>query len=243
MDFSPAFTARRARGFRWSSPSTGRISLRASLVLDVSRSMDWTGAPGRLTKLEYAERLAAALALLFLRQRDAVGLTRFDDAVRTAVPPRSRTAHWRRIVAALDDPGSGRASHAPEALEAAGRLIRRRGMIVLISDLLMDAPRVLDVVRSLRHAGHQVIVLHIIDPAERELPFASDALFVDPETGEEVPATVADVRAAYRVTVIEALDEWRRALAAVGATHEIVPTDVPFGVPLRRAFAARQRLP
>jgi uncharacterized protein (DUF58 family) len=217
-------------------------NLRATIVLDVSRSMDWSGAPNRLTKLAYAERLSAALALLFLRQHDAVGLIRFDDRVRTSIPPRSRTKHWRRLVAALDEPGAARATHAPGALEAAGRLISRRGMIVLVSDLLLDPEPVLDVLRGMRHAGHQVTVLHVMDPAERELPQSSDAIFVDPESGDEVPATIADVRTAYRATVVEAIDEWRRALTAVGAAYEVVTTDSPFGVPLRRAFALRQRL-
>ncbi|HEU4564125.1 MAG TPA: DUF58 domain-containing protein, partial [Gemmatimonadaceae bacterium] len=113
-----------ARSDRWVVKQfEEETNLRATIVLDVSRSMDWSGSPQRLTKLAYAERLAAALALLFLRQRDAVGLLRFDDAVRTALPPRSRTAQWKRIVAALDDPGAGRASAAPDALEAAGRLV------------------------------------------------------------------------------------------------------------------------
>jgi uncharacterized protein (DUF58 family) len=217
-------------------------NLRATIVLDVSRSMDWSGAPTRLTKLAYAERLCAALALLFLRQHDAVGLIRFDDRVRTSVPPRSRSRHWRRLVAALDDPGTARATHAPEALEAAGRLISRRGMIVLVSDLLLEPEPVLAVLRGMRRAGHQVTVLHVMDPAERELPQAADAIFVDPESGDEIPATVADVRAAYRVTVAEAIAEWRTALTSIGAAYEVVETDSPFGVPLRRAFALRQRL-
>jgi uncharacterized protein (DUF58 family) len=216
-------------------------NLRATLVLDVSRSMDWSGAPGRLTKLAYAEQLSAALALLFLRQHDAVGLIRFDDRVRTSLPARSRLNHWRRIVAALDDPGTARATHAPEALEAAGRLIARRGMIVLISDLLLEPEPVLAVLRGMRRAGHQITVLHVMDPAERDLPQASEAIFVDPESGDEVPATVGDVRAAYRATVLEAIAEWRTALTSVGASYEVVATDSPFGVPLRRAFALRQR--
>jgi uncharacterized protein (DUF58 family) len=218
-------------------------NLRATIVLDVSRSMGWSGSPERLTKLAYAERLTAALALLFLRQRDAVGLIRFDDRVRTAIPPRVRTGQWKRIVTSLDDPGAGKASHAPEALEQAGRLVPRRGMIVLVSDLLMDAPEVLKHVRALRFAGHHVAVLHIIDPSERELPFAHDAVFVDPESEVEVPASIANVRAEYRATVEAALREWRQSFAAAGATYEPVLTDAPFGVPLRRAFAARQRLP
>jgi uncharacterized protein (DUF58 family) len=218
-------------------------NLRATIVLDVSRSMAWTGAPERLTKLEYAERLAAALALLLLRQRDAVGLVRFDDRIRSAVAPRARHGQWRRVVAALEEPGKGKASSAPDALQQAARLISRRGMIVLISDLLMDLPEVERAMRTLRAIGHEVVVLHVLDPAERDLPASGEALFVDPESELSVPASVADVRAAYRNTVTEVIDEWRTTLGAAGVSYEVVSTDAPFGVPLRRAFALRQQLP
>jgi hypothetical protein len=154
-----------------------------------------------------------------------------------------RTGHWKRIVGALDDPGAGKATRAASALEQAGRLISRRGLVVLVSDLLLEPDDVVRRVRALRTAGHQVAVLHILDPAERELATSGDAVFVDPESGEEVPATVADVRTAYRTTVAAALNEWRSLLGAAGASYETVLTDSPFGVPLRRAFAVRQRLP
>src|SRR2546423_3221065 len=102
--------------------------------------MDWRSAPveARLTKRAYAEQSAAALSLLLLRQRDAVGLIRFDDAVRTSIPPRARSGQWRRIVAALADQGNGRASDLATALGQAARLVTRRGMVILLSDLLVD---------------------------------------------------------------------------------------------------------
>jgi uncharacterized protein (DUF58 family) len=233
-----------ARADRWVVKQfEEETNLRASIVLDVSRSMAWTGAPTRLTKLAYAERLAAALALLLLRQRDAVGLIRYDDQIRSAIPPRARRGQWRRLVVALDDPGAGQASRGPDALASAARLIRRRGMVVLISDLLMDMAEVERAVRALRVAGHDVTVLHIMDPAERDLEAAGEAVFFDPESHLEVPASVADVRAAYRTTVEAAIDEWRSILARTGASYETVYTASPFGVPLRCAFAARQHLP
>ncbi|MGH7662823.1 MAG: DUF58 domain-containing protein [Gemmatimonadaceae bacterium] len=233
-----------ARADRWVVKQyEEETNLRATIVLDVSRSMDWTGASSRLTKLAYAEQIAAAVALLLIRQRDAVGLIRYDDRVRTAIPPRARSAHWRRIIAGLSEAGSGNASDAPDALERAARLIRRRGLVVLISDMLMDAPGVDRAVRTLRAAGHSVTVLHLMDPSERELDLGGDAVFVDPESGLEVPATVGEVRTAYRATVEFAVSEWRSMLSAAGATYELVTTDAPFGVPLRRAFAARQSLP
>jgi uncharacterized protein (DUF58 family) len=243
-----------ARSDRWVVKQyEEETNLRATLVLDVSRSMAWSGAqlrtvrtatgPEPLTKLAYAERLVAALALLLLRQRDAVGLVRFDERVRTAIPPRARTGQWRRVVAALEEPGAGLASSAPEALAQAARLISRRGMVVLISDLLMELSAVEQGVRALRAAGHDVTVLHIMDPAERDLAISAEAVFVDPETSLEVPATTSDVRAAYRATVDQVVGEWRAALAAVGAGYEVITTDEPFGIPLRHAFAARQQLP
>ena len=217
-------------------------NLRATIVLDVSRSMAWRGAPERLTKLAYAERLAAAIALLLLRQRDAVGLVRFDDRVRSSIPPRARQGQWRRIVGALDEPGAGQGSDGPGALAQAARLVRRAGLVLLVSDLLMDPPEVERAVRGLRAAGHDVTVMHLIDPAERDLDVAGEALFVDPETGDEVPATPAEVRDAYRATVERAIAEWRTLLAAAGAGYEIFDTSMPFGVPLRRAFDARERM-
>ena len=125
----------------------------------------------------------------------------------------------------------------------AGRVIRRPGMVILISDLLMDEQYVGESVAALRAAGHDVSVFHIVDPAERDLSVASEAIFVDPESGSNVAVRVADVRDAYTTTVDEALEDWRNRIVGSGASYALVPTDVPFGVPLRRAFAARQRLP
>lgn len=233
-----------ARADRWVVKQfEEETNLRATLVLDVSPSMAWRGAATRLTKLAYAERLTAALALLLLRQRDAVGLVCFDDRVRTVVSPRARMTQWRRVVGALErvrDGHGAKRSEAAGALQQAARIVRRPGLVVLISDLLTDQEPVDRAVRSLRASGHDVVALHIMDPVERELPATGDALFVDPESGLAVPAAVAEVRDAYRATVSAALAEWRAGLARSGARYETVMTDAPFGAPLRRAFAARQ---
>lgn len=233
-----------ARADRWVVKQfEEETNLRAVLVLDVSRSMHWSGSPQRLTKLAYAERLVAALSLLLLRQRDAVGLVRFDEKLRTVLPPRARMAHWRRIVHALDDPGAGPASRADDALAQVSRMLRRPGLVTLVSDLLIDSEPILAAVRILRAQGHDVTVLHVLDPLELELDRGGEALYVDPESELSVPASPADVREAYRATVQAAIGEWRAQLGAVGAAYETVTTDAPFGVPLRRVFSARQRLP
>jgi uncharacterized protein (DUF58 family) len=233
-----------ARADRWMIKQfQEETNTRAVLVLDVSRSMDWSGSAERLTKLQYAERLVAAIALLLIRQRDAVGLVRYDDRLRTALPPRARSIQWRRIVRALLEEGRGRDSLVADGVRQAARLVRRPGIVVVVSDLLVDAGEMERAVRVARAAGHQVVVFHVMDPAERELPFAGEALFRDPESGLEVAARADDVRQAYALAVRHTVGEWRSRLAAIGASYEVVLTDTPFGVPLRRAFATRMRLP
>ena len=235
-----------ARSDRWVVKQyEEETNLRATLVLDVSRSMEWRGAAAeqRLTKRAYAEQLVAALALLLLRQRDAVGLIRFDDAVRTSIPPRARTTQWRRLVAGLGEGSGGRASDLAAALGQAARLVTRRGMVVLVSDLLVDVSAAMPALRGLRAAGHNVTVFHVMDPAERRFTLAAEARYEDPETALSVPAAGADVRAAYDSTVATVIAEWQEALGALGAGYELVLTDQAYTVPLRRAFDARLRRP
>jgi uncharacterized protein (DUF58 family) len=219
-------------------------NLRATIVLDVSKSMDWASTAALLTKRQYAEQLVAALALLLLRQRDAVGLVRFDQAVRTAIAPASRQVQFTRLVAALGEPAGAAGTDAASGLRQAAQQVKRRGMVVLVSDLLCEPQDVDDTVHVLRAQGHDVTVLHILDPAERsfDLP-AGEAMFVDTEGGDALTATPAEVREAYAETVTAAMAEWRARFAASGAVYEPVLTSEPFGVPLRRAFARRQRLP
>jgi uncharacterized protein (DUF58 family) len=234
-----------ARSDRWVVKQyEEETNLRATIVLDVSRSMEWRGAAAdvRLTKGGYATQLAAALALLLLRQRDAVGLIRFDDAIRSSVPPRARTTQWRRLVGALGESGGGRASDLALALEGTARLVTRRGMIVLVSDLLVDVDAAMPALRGLRAAGHDITVLHIMDPAERRFTLTAEAQYADPETGLSVPGG-AGVRAAYDATVDRVIEEWRVSLAAIGATHALVLTDQPYAMALRHAFDARARKP
>ncbi len=233
-----------ARADRWVVKQyEEETNLRATIVLDVSRSMEWRSSPTLLTKRSYAEHLAAAIALLLLRQRDAVGLIRIDDAVRTSIPPRSRSTQWRQLVGALGEPGGGHASDLVTALQQAARLVPRRGLLVLISDLLVDVEPVIAALRGMRAAGHDIVVLHVMDPAEREFSLAGDATYVDPESGQSVVATASVVRSAYAATIDRVLEEWRTALGALGASYAVVSTAAPFAEPLRELFAARQRHP
>ncbi len=231
-----------ARADRWVVKQfEEETNARAVLVLDTSKSMQWTGDPSRLTKLAYAERLIAAIALLLLRQRDAVGLVRFDAGLRNVIPPRAQRAQWRRLVAALNEPGGGDSSDVAGAMMQAGRIVRRPGFVVVVSDLLVDSAPVAEAARTLRARGHEVLMVHVMDPAERDFPESGEALYRDPESRLEVAAAPSDVRASYQVTVREALDEWRAGLGSAGARYALATTDEPFGRPLRHLAGTNGR--
>ena len=217
-------------------------NLRAMLVLDASRSMAWSGAPAsRLTKLDYARRLVAALSLVLVRQRDAAGLVVFDEEVRDALPPRARTSHWHQLVATLEalEPGQGTA--AEPALRGVMRWLRRRGLVVFISDLLLDRDLALAALRFLRHRGHQVLVLHIMDPAEVTLSGPAEARFEDPESRDAVVIRPREWAGAYQQAVDDAVKGWRAACRRHGIFYHRALTDTPFGDVLREALALPRR--
>ena len=212
-------------------------NLRAMLVLDASRSMAWSGDPARLAKLDYARRLVAALALVLVRQRDAAGLIVFDDDVRAVAPPRARLSHWNLLAATLGRVEAGQGTAAAPALQRVVGQLRRRGLVVFVSDLLLDRELAMKALRFLRHRGHQVLVLHVMDPAEVTLQATSEARFEDPETRAAVTIRPRDWAGAYERTVRDAIHEWRAACRRHGIRYHRATTDTPFGLVLREALA------
>jgi uncharacterized protein (DUF58 family) len=218
-------------------------NLRAYLLLDSSASMGWSSAPATLPpKHWYARQLAACLALLLLRQGDAVGLIGFDDSTRSHITPRGGRRQWHEMLRSLATLGvSGRTDAGSALRDVAGRL-RRRGLVVLISDLLVDAAATRLALRFLRHRGHEVLVFHVLDPGERELPGMGEARFVDPETEDELPVSIPDLRREYREAVAGALAEWQRELAPQGIDYVLLDTDQPLVHGLRAYLSKRERL-
>lgn len=208
-------------------------NLRAMLLVDVSRSMAWRGEPGRLTKRAYADRLAAALALILLRQRDATGLITFDDAVRQVVPARVRSGQWARVVHAIERTPDGSGTAAEGALRHVTSLLTRRGLVVLVSDLLFDRELALTALRYLRHRGHHLIVLHVMDPGEAELSGPPEVRFRDPESTASVVVRPRELARAYQATVRREIAAWRTACRRHGIAYHHILTDLPFGMALR----------
>src|SRR5712691_166075 len=203
------------------------------ILVDASRSMAWQGTPERLTKRAYADRLAAALALILLRQRDATGLVTFDEQVRQLIPARVKAGQWTRIVRGLLDTPDGQGTAAHAALQRLTALLARHGMVVLISDLLFDRDLALVALRYLRHRGHQVVVVHLSDPAEVELTGPPEVRFKDPESATSVVVRPRELARAYGETVQREIAAWRSACRRHGIGYHHVRTDLPFDMALR----------
>jgi uncharacterized protein (DUF58 family) len=212
-------------------------NLRAMIVLDASRSMDWSGDPGRrITKLEYAKRLVAANALILLRQRDATGLIVFDEEVRSVTPARARPSHWHDLLTTIVGVAPGAGTAAEPALRQVMSRLRRRGLVIFVSDLLLDRDLAIRGLRFLRHRGHQVVVFHLMDPGEITLGGPAETRFEDPESGLAVTVRPAEWAAVYAKTVERVVADWRLACRRYGIGYQRIVTDTPFGLALKGAL-------
>ena len=218
-------------------------NLRAYLLMDCAASMDWSSAPETLpSKLWYARHLAASLSLILLRQGDAVGLAAFHERLADLLPARGGNRQWHEMVRRLANLEGGGRTLASSALKDVAVRLRKRGLVVLISDLLVDPDETRLALQFLRHRGHEVLVFHLVDPGEREIPATGEIRFVDPETGDALQVNVAEIRKEYARAVEEAIGEWERALRPQGIEYAVVSTDQPLSLALAEYLRKRERL-
>ncbi|MBD3236472.1 MAG: DUF58 domain-containing protein [Candidatus Eisenbacteria bacterium] len=226
-------------------------NLRGYLLLDTSSSMAYRSSERLLSKLRYAVHLAAALSYLMIQQQDAVGLLLFDEQIRRFVPARSVPAHLRvllgELARAAADPGGDsaetrRRTEIGRSLHYLADRITRRGLVVLISDLMDRPENVMAGLKHFRHRQHEVVVLHLLDPAEVAFPFQDELVFVDMETGDRLSAVSWELAPEYRRRV----ERWQRSLQRMCGEHAIdylpVRSDTPYDVSLLRYLEKRRRL-
>jgi len=215
-------------------------NLRAYLVVDASASMGYRGEGAPLSKFGYAATVAASLAHLLLVQRDAVGLAVAGGAGVRLVPPRSRPHHLRALLAELEAAAPEGRAPVGEALAAVAAAQRRRGLFVVVSDLL-DEPGELELgLRRLRHRHNDVVVLQVLDRDELELPFRRLTLFRDLEGPEHLVTDPREIRREYRAAVEEHLAAVRRVCRRHGADHALLRSDEPLDRALVRFLARRE---
>ena len=214
-------------------------NLRCYIVLDISRSMSF--GSGSYTKHDYARTVAASLAWLLNRQGDAVGLTLFDDHVRSIVPARYRPGQLRRLFVTLEEPASGLDTKPGVAMEDVAQRLRKRGLVILISDMLAPVQQIGDGLRLLRGCLHDLVVFQILDPAEKNLTFDGPKLFEDLESGQKIYADPNQARSEYQ----RRLDDHNLAIQSecesVGAAYRQLTTDQPLELALAEFLQARRQ--
>lgn len=215
-------------------------NLRAYILLDCSRSMAFRG--GELSKLEYGSYLAAALAYLMLHQNDAVGLVIFDSQIRHYLPPRARPTQFRRVLEALDQAPADGDTDIGAILHQVAERTRRRGLILVISDLIDDESKILHGLQHFRHDQHEVLVFHVLDDAELSFPFERLTRFKDMEGAGRVVANPQTLRSRYVTRIHAFLDRLRSGCFERKISYTLANTKMPYDVFLAEYLEKRSRL-
>jgi len=216
-------------------------NMRVQILLDSSGSMNYRYS-GRITKLEYSCYLTAVLAYLMIRQQDSVGLTIFDSEVRLDLPARSSPRHFNEVMQQLESLQPGTETNIAGTLHRLANRFKKRGLVVLISDLYDEPEEVIRALHHFRHRKHEVIVFHVLDKAEVEFPFRELTAFYDLETKEKLLIDPPSVRETYLQLLREFIHQYRRACSEMYVDYVMTDTSVPYDFMLSRYLARRGRL-
>jgi uncharacterized protein (DUF58 family) len=218
-----------------------QTNTRCTILLDTSKSMSFA-SEGQMSKMEYGMYLAAALSYLMFRQNDAVGLALFDSSVRQYIPPRSTATHFRNILNVMEATTPGEDTKiGPTLSELAGR-IPKRGIVVLISDLLDDPGAIADGLAHLKHLRHELLVFHLMDPAERSFPYEKLTRFKDMEGAGNLIANPRSIRRAYLDRLTQFMDRIRRTCLERDISYELALTDKKYSECLSAFLSRRSRV-
>ncbi len=220
-------------------------NLRSYILLDVSQSMAYPHAPGsgkegdRVSKYEYGTFVAAGLCYLLLRQQDAVGLTLFDDRVRTFVAPSSSPSHLGALLGEIEKSPLREKTDVGSIFHEVADRIKKKGLILIVSDLFDDIARLKRGLKHLRHKGHDVIVFHVLDEDELTFPFQRMTLFEGLEGFPELLANPQSLRAAYLEEITSFLAEVRKICRDLRVDYVQLNTASPLDVALTAYLAKR----
>ncbi|MEZ4699330.1 MAG: DUF58 domain-containing protein [Rhodothermales bacterium] len=212
---------------------------RFDLMVDISPSMAYTSTT--VTKQDYAFFLAASLGYFMTRQQDAVGLTFFDDEIVQRIPPRRASGHLLTILQHMHDARPGKPTAMGKPLHELAEIQRRRGFVVLISDLLDEPEAIVDGLRHFRYNGHNVLVFHILDPQEIAFAFSDMVEFEDMETGEKMLLEAESARKIYQDNFNRYKDTLTRECGVLGIDYNLITTDQPLDFALFQYLAARAK--
>jgi uncharacterized protein (DUF58 family) len=210
-----------------------------SVLLDISRSMAFKS--GEVSKLEYGSYLAACLAYLSQRQRDRVGIITFDEDIVTHVPPSAK--HFNTLLLTLDRARAERPGRSlPQVLGRMAEFFKRRSIVALISDLYEDPDALLEALRPYIHLGNDLVVFHVLDPAEITFPYRDPSRFQDLESGQQVPVVPEVFAKEYRKLIGEHIGALTRKFAESRVDYVQLDTSQPLDAALYAYLSSRERL-
>jgi uncharacterized protein (DUF58 family) len=218
----------------------GETNTSIHLLLDCSRSMAYRNRGIR--KLEYGQFLAASLGYFAFKQRDGVGFVAYDDQVRDFVPARGSMGHLNTVLHAIERTSPANRTEFLKPLADVAERLRRRGIVVVVSDLYDEPTRVMDGLRRLSCRGNDVIVFHLLDPAELDFDFAGSAQFVDMETGAEMHVVPEILKPEYRRIVREQTTYYERECQKERIDYALLDTGAPLDHALFTYLLRRERL-
>ncbi len=216
-------------------------NLRAMIFLDCSGSMRYQ-SKGHIRKFDYGAYVAAALAMLMMKQQDAVGLALYDRSVRSFLPSRSKQSYIRELIKSIGSAEPSEQTGTAEALNGLAERMGRRGLAIIISDFFDDTDSIVQALKHFRHRHHEVIAMQILDPRELDFRLGSDVTLIDMETGEKLMTQPQHIGASYREALLAHNATIKRECFQRGIDYILIDTSQPFDIALREYLARRRRL-
>ncbi len=216
-------------------------NLKSYIILDASRSMAYA-SKGNISKIRYASFLVAALSYMMIKQQDAVGLAVFDETVNTYLPPHATKSYLRQILIALESVKTSNKTGGGRSLHQIADRIKRRGLVIVVSDLLDNPDEIIAALKHFRHKKNEVIVMHVLDPLERSFAFDTDAEFKDMETSEQLMTQPWQIRRAYQDTMAAFLERYKRECRENYVDYVLLDTTTPYDVALFQYLNKREML-
>jgi uncharacterized protein (DUF58 family) len=216
-------------------------NLQSHIILDISGSMGFKSR-GSVSKLTYGTILAAALAFLLIRQRDSIGLVTFSDTMKTYIPPRSVQSQLKEIIKILSSTEPSGTTITGTILHTLAERLVVRGLVIIISDLIVEPTELIHGLKHFRHNGHEVLVFHILDPMEFQFDYEHETRFKDLETGEHITTQPWHIKEKYLALLQEHTSSLVRAMHDISVDYARLTTDIPFDRAIAEYLAKRKRL-
>ena len=216
-------------------------NLKSYILLDVSKSMTFSSGKN-LSKLNYASILAASLSYIMIKQQDAAGLTLYSDKVNAYLPPKASRAYLQEILKTLNNIEPSQNTNTALSLNSIAEKIKRKGLVIIISDLFDDPEKIISALKHFRHQKNEVIVFQVLDPIERSFAFGQDAIFTDMETAEELTTQPYQIQKAYKESMEIFINKIKTECLNSNIEYNLIDTSAPFDKALFSYIQKRSRL-